>query len=286
MDIWQQLNDEFFSGNLALDSRVPVAGGDISDSFRVENTDGESFFIKVHRQKGLLEAEYNNLLKLDTGELACPQALGFVSVSECSALILPFLELRAQGDEALLGQQLALMHGQQSSDGRYGLDYDNYIGASIQVNCKSESWAEFWWQSRLLPQLRMAKSAGLQMDKWQGVKSANDKILASHQPPASLLHGDLWGGNKAYLQDGTPIVFDPATYYGDRETDIAFTRLFGGFNDAFYRAYQQQWPLPAGWQVRQSLYNLYHLLNHLNLFGTGYLNSVRTAIDEVMELGR
>ncbi|WP_020208597.1 fructosamine kinase family protein [Gilvimarinus chinensis] len=274
MDIWQRVNDDIFLGALDLNTLIPVAGGDICSSFKVQSTVGESFFIKTHSNPGVLETEFQNLGHLAKVKLASPEAIGVCSVENCAALVLPFLSMTAHGDETLLGQQLALMHRHVSSDGRYGLAYNNYIGANKQVNTLHERWADFWWQCRLLPQLRLAESKGVPEKVWHDLESACTNLLSTHQPQASLLHGDLWSGNKAYQQDATPVVFDPATYYGDRETDIAFTRVFGGFSKDFYQAYQKEWSLPEGWQQRQHLYNLYHLLNHLNLFGEAYLSEV------------
>lgn len=284
MDIWQRVNDEIFFGALDIKTRILVAGGDICSSFKVQSASGESFFIKTHSTPGVLEAEFQNLGHLAKAELASPEASGLCSVENCTALVLPFLSMTEHGDEALLGQQLALMHRHVSSDGRYGLEYDNYIGANKQINTLHESWADFWWQCRLLPQLRLAESKGISHKVWHNLENACTNLLSTHRPQASLLHGDLWSGNKAYQQDATPVVFDPATYYGDRETDIAFTRVFGGFSEGFYRAYQQAWPLLDGWQPRQELYNLYHLLNHLNLFGGGYLPEVHAAVKRLEEL--
>ncbi|HEY9201212.1 MAG TPA: fructosamine kinase family protein, partial [Gammaproteobacteria bacterium] len=107
-------------------------------------------------------------------------------------------------------------------------------------------------------------------------------LFSDYQPQPSMLHGDLWGGNAAALADGTPVIFDPAFYYGDRETDIAMTTLFGGFSPAFYDAYNESWPLDAGYPSRKHLYNLYHLLNHLNLFGSGYLGQAIASAERVL----
>src|SRR5690606_35301987 len=152
------------------------------------------------------------------------------------------------------------------------------IGYTAQQNTPDDCWADFWVKCRLVPQLELAQKQGYEFAKNE-IISAVVELLKGHQPLPSLLHGDLWGGNKGFLADGTPVVFDPACYYGDRETDIAFTGLFGGFSAEFYAAYMNEWPLPAGFNSRQGVYNLYHLLNHLNLFGSGYLGSCRREIE-------
>jgi len=156
---------------------------------------------------------------------------------------------------------------------RFGWPRDNYIGATPQENAPCAGWAEFWRHRRLEPQLALANRNGYRVEAppvW--------RLLEGHEPVASLLHGDLWSGNAGFLADGAPVVFDPAVYYGDREADLAMTELFGGFAEEFYAAYSEAWPLDEGYKLRKQLYNLYHLLNHLNLFGGGYLGQVRATL--------
>lgn len=189
-----------------------------------------------------------------------------------------YLPLQGAGDEYLLGQAVARMHELTAADGLYGFDGDNFIGHSLQRNSKSSDWAGFWWSERLKPQLLMAQKAGFTPVGLSQLRHCCLQLLSGHQPQPSLLHGDLWAGNKAFLPSGEPVLFDPATYYGDRETDLAFTHIFGGFGADFYRGYAEQWALPAGAQQRQPLYNLYHMLNHYNLFGAGYASSVESLL--------
>lgn len=159
---------------------------------------------------------------------------------------------------------LAAVHGTTSE--RFGWASDNWIGLAPQENGWSDDWADFFLEKRLKPQ---AAKCGL-----SGHLPDVRRILEGHRPEASLLHGDLWSGNAGFTPDG-PVIFDPAVYYGDREADLAMTELFGGFPAQFYSAYG---PLPDGYQVRKHLYNLYHLLNHLNLFGTGYRAQVEATL--------
>ncbi len=179
-----------------------------------------------------------------------------------------FLELKSRGDFAALGRMLATIHRTQG--GRFGWARDNYIGSTPQLNGAYENWAEFWRARRLEPQLALAKRNGYDLDA-----DNVTQLLEGHTPAPSLLHGDLWSGNGGFLAGGAPVLFDPAVYYGDREADLAMTELFGGFPREFYSAYG---PLPAGYQQRKHLYNLYHLLNHLNLFGGGYLGQVNATL--------
>jgi fructosamine-3-kinase len=170
----------------------------------------------------------------------------------------------------------------------HGWNRDNYIGTSPQINTQHENWHVFWRDCRLKPQLESARIKGYStlFETGNRLLEVVGQLLDGHQPEDSLLHGDLWSGNAAFTPDGQPVIFDPASYYGDRETDIAMTELFGGFGPAFYSAYRTHAPLAAGYRIRHDLYNLYHLLNHLNLFGSAYLsrseNLIGMLISEVV----
>ena len=176
-----------------------------------------------------------------------------------------YLDLKRSGDWTVLAGMLAALH--RVTGPRFGWHRDNYIGPSPQQNGWSGSWAEFWRERRLRPQF---ERAGLQCEFFE-------TLLQDHHPQPSLLHGDLWAGNAGFTAEG-PVFFDPAVYYGDREADLAMTELFGGFPPEFYAAYKEKYPLDAGYEIRKHLYNLYHLLNHLNLFGSGYLGQVRETL--------
>ena len=164
---------------------------------------------------------------------------------------------------------LARMH--RITGPRHGWHRDNYIGTMPQKNAWSDDWISFYRDCRLRPQLERANIDA------EFLLAGMGSLLANHRPEPSLLHGDLWNGNAGFTADG-PVIFDPAVYYGDRETDMAMTELFGGFPAAFYSSYAALFPLAPGYEVRKHLYNLYHLLNHLNLFGTGYLLQVNVAL--------
>ena len=155
---------------------------------------------------------------------------------------------------------------------RFGWSRDNYIGSTPQANGWCDDWAEFWRERRLRPQLELAARKGFNLGRIDPVP-----VLQNHKPQPALLHGDLWSGNAGFTADG-PVVLDPAVYYGDREADLAMTELFGGFPREFYDAYNKAWPLESGYPRRKHLYNLYHLLNHLNLFGGGYLAQVKATL--------
>jgi fructosamine-3-kinase len=173
---------------------------------------------------------------------------------------------------------------------RFGWVQDNTIGSTPQINTPEEDWIVFWREHRLRFQLHLATRhghGGRLRERGERLLDEFPRLFAEYQPAASLLHGDLWSGNYAYTREGEPVIFDPAVYYGDREADLAMTELFGGFGREFYAAYREAYPLDEGYAVRKTLYNLYHVLNHLNLFGGGYLSQAQGMIDRLLsELGQ
>lgn len=198
-----------------------------------------------------------------------PQVLERGMRSGKAFILLERLDLGRSGDWSALGRMLAALHRQTGP--RFGWARDNYIGLTPQQNGWRDDWAEFWREHRMRPQVELAKKNGL------AVEMPPLALLENHRPQPSLLHGDLWSGNAGFTANG-PVVFDPAVYYGDREADLAMTELFGGFPRAFYEAYNEAFPLDAGYQKRKHVYNLYHLLNHLNIFGSGYLPQVQATL--------
>jgi fructosamine-3-kinase len=184
---------------------------------------------------------------------------------------------------ATLGTQLAQMH--RCTQDQFGWLRDNTIGSTPQHNTQDGDWTQFWREQRLGFQLELAACNGYRGElqrKGAQLMAALDGILDGHRPLPSLLHGDLWSGNYSVDDQGRPVIFDPATYYGDREADLAMTELFGGFGSEFYRAYRQEWPLDDGYPRRRTLYNLYHILNHLNLFGGGYAGQAEQMMDSLL----
>ena len=169
-----------------------------------------------------------------------------------------------------MGAQLAAMHRVTSTEGNFGWHRDNTIGETPQINDWSDDWIEFLTQHRLKYQFELAEQKGHRFSQAQDLLDITPSLFEGYDPQPSLLHGDLWGGNAGFDEKGEPVLFDPAVYFGDRETDLAFTELFGGFGSAFYEGYSSAWPLHGGFGKRKTLYNLYHILNHYNLFGGGY----------------
>ncbi len=177
------------------------------------------------------------------------------------------------------GKELAVLHRYKGN--YYGLDFDNTIGAGVQHNAISARWVDFFRTYRLKPQFCLAQDTGLlPAHIANAIENLINQLSERLQEPEypSFLHGDLWGGNHMYLADGGVALIDPAPYWGDREADIAMTELFGGFSSEFYRGYNDTFPLSAGYKERRNIYNLYHALNHLNIFGTSYLRLVKQCL--------
>lgn len=268
-----------------------VHGGCIAQSYRWES-DGGPLFVKLAdaAQLPMLEAEAAGLQELASAEaIRVPAVLAVGAAGERAFLALEWIDLRAGATqaEAKLGERLAWQH--RLSAPRFGWNRDNTIGSTPQVNEWSRDWVAFLRERRLRYQLDLAAANGYG-DRLQQRGAELLRLLGafftSYRPVPSLLHGDLWGGNWSADPSGEPVVFDPAVYYGDREADIAMTRLFGGFGPAFYTAYQSEWPLDQAAGTRRTLYNLYHVLNHLNLFGGGYAQQAAGMIDRLLaELG-
>ena len=231
-----------------------------------------AFFLKTASDDAMLHAEAEGLELLASADVVrLPRCYGVHATDHHEVLLLEWLDLRPlSGDAAaMLGRKLARQHRMTAP--HHGLANDNFIGAGRQRNTPSSDWLSFFRDCRLLPMLEDLAGESWHEDGLALADSLDD-MLGDHHPEPALLHGDLWTGNAAMLPDGEPVIFDPAVHFGDRECDLAMTKLFGGFPAGFYDAYQSAWPLPDGWREREPLYQLYHLLNHARLFGGGYLD--------------
>jgi len=261
----------------------PVAGGDISAAWRLDGAAG-SVFLKTGPASSyeMFAAEAEGLSELaQANAVRVPAVIAFGEHRDSAFVALEWLSFENIGraSERQLGEQLAALH--RTTKLRYGWHRDNTIGLTPQKNAWSDSWVDFFREQRLGYQLELAAGSGftgaLQTEGARLLKRL-PVFFEHYTPVASLLHGDLWGGNWSSC-DGQPVIFDPAVYYGDRETDLAMTRLFGGFGKTFYDAYESSWPLQPGHRERRDLYQLYHVLNHLNLFGSGYLGRALALIE-------
>jgi fructosamine-3-kinase len=269
------------------DSRRAVSGGSINTTEVLEGS-GKKFFVKLNAAARLdmFEAEAEGLAEIASSRsVRVPQPVCCGTHDDRAYLVLECLDIgRGSGaSDELLGHQLAAMH--RSARDRFGWQRDNTIGSTPQINTEEDDWLTFYREHRLRFQLGLAAENGHGGNLLRRGEQLLEKLpafFAGYQPRPSLLHGDLWGGNHATLSDGTPVIFDPAVYYGDREADLAMTELFGGFGEDFHAAYRAAWPLDSGYRVRRDLYNLYHVLNHLNLFSGGYRAQAGQMIDSLL----
>jgi len=263
----------------------PVSGGSIAGSWQLRSDNDRAFIKTVSAsQNSMLDAERDGLARLaQSGAVRSPSVFGHGTVDDTSWLALEWLDLcQLNGPGfAALGRQLCELHRYRAET--FGLEKDNFIGATTQPNKQTADWTEFLFKYRLGFQLDLlaSRKRGFGQDDTARLQAAWQQRFSDYAPQPSLLHGDLWGGNAAMLTGGQPVLFDPATHYGDRECDLAMADLFGGFDRDFFDAYAAQWPLEPGWQDRRPFYKLYHLLNHANLFGGHYVSASRRLIDEL-----
>ena len=268
-----------------------VSGGDINRAYRLTASDGTRLFMKCNAKANLpfFLAETEGLEAIaSAGAIRTPTVLGAGTDDRYGAfLLLEWIEAapRKQNYWESFGHRLAALHNWDASgligNGMFGFPHDNFIGAGKQINTPSGSWIEFFRDCRLAPMLARADGYLDAADKKnaQYLLDHLDEYLEEPERP-SLLHGDLWCGNFTTGSDGEAWLIDPAAYVGHREADLAMTELFGGFPAVFYEAYKEAHSLQPGYERRRDLYNLYHLLNHLNLFGAAYLDSVRQILRE------
>ena len=262
-----------------------VGGGCINTA--VHLSDGrQDWFVKINdaARLDMFEAEAAGLNAMaDTHTIRVPRALCTGSHVDSAYIVMDYIEPghARGGGQALAGERLAAMH--RHTAGRFGWERDNTIGATHQPNAWRDDWIDFWREQRLGFQLELVGRNGYASLQRRGEKLLDClHVLIDHAPVPSLLHGDLWGGNIHFDQQGEPVIFDPAVYYGDREADLAMTELFGGFGRDFHAAYDAAWPRDDGYRMRKTLYNLYHILNHANLFGGGYASQAEGMIDRLL----
>jgi fructosamine-3-kinase len=270
--------------------RKSIGGGCINQVYQISTDRQDRYFIKLNQPAlaAMFAAEAKGLLEMAaTATITVPTPICWGITEDRSYLVLEYLDLTDRSNPKSwkeMGQNLAAMHRHQiSSTSKFGWHQNNTIGSTPQVNTWETDWMTFFKNHRIDYQLQLALRKGGNFPKATQLLAAIPQILANHHPQPSLVHGDLWGGNAGFTTTGNPVIFDPATYWGDREVDLAMTELFGGFPAAFYQGYESVYPLDAGYAQRKVLYNLYHILNHYNLFGGSYQNQANRTIDSLVE---
>jgi protein-ribulosamine 3-kinase len=264
-----------------------VHGGSINECYRWDSSAG-LIFVKVASadSQTMFAAEAAGLDELrGAGAVRVPRVLSIAANDVNAWLALEWIPFAARSGAggAALGERLALQHRRTAA--AFGWSRDNTIGSNTQLNGCLDDWVEFFRDRRLRYQLDLAANnghTGRLQQRGAALLDRMGQFFAAYRPAPALLHGDLWGGNWAVDEHGGPVVFDPAVYYGDREADLALTRLFGGFGREFYAAYESAWALDPGSGSRTELYNLYHVLNHLNLFGGGYRAQALSMIESLL----
>lgn len=267
------------SGNaFTLESARPVSGGCINQAFVVEGG-GQRYFIKLNSVSAadMFAAEADGLAAIAAaGTFRTPAVIASGTSDDRAFLVLEHLDLRpleSARDGERFAEALAAMHTVEGE--HFGWPRDNYVGNSTQHNTESDNWARFFALQRIAPQLALARSKGYEGELQRLGQRLIDRtpaLFLDYRPRPSLLHGDLWHGNAAMTADGQAALFDPAVHHGDRESDLAMSELFGGFPASFYATYRRALPLDHEYETRKHLYALYHVMNHLNIFGRGYLS--------------
>lgn len=272
-DITQQIRQ--FDSNFNIQAIRTIGGGCINEAYQIQS-ESTDYFVKLNKASFLssFEAEAAGLAEIQkTHTIRVPEPKCYGCDAGNTWLVLEYISLKQATKKSYqtLAENLAAMHHHTTE--RFGWFRDNVIGATPQKNHYALNWVDFWRDQRLGYQLQLARQKGYGgklQSLGENLLASLDLFFTNYVLAPTLLHGDLWGGNCAFDQSGQPLVFDPAIYYGDRETDLAMTELFGGFSSEFYATYQEIYPLDSGYSTRKTLYNLYHILNHLNLFGEGY----------------
>ncbi len=274
----------------AIARAIPVSGGCINQAYcLVSDNQPQKFFVKLNQASELemFEVEVLALQQIyNTSTIRVPQPLVWGIVDKSAFLVLEWLEMGSAPNWQALAENLAKMHRVESSQG-FGWQQNNRIGSTLQLNSWREDWLEFFGKQRLGYQLKLAQAKGFPGNLSDRLLENLPRFFENYQPKPALVHGDLWSGNIGFTSGSNssqPAIFDPALYFGDREVDIAITELFGGFAPAFYQAYQLAFPLDPGFQRRKQLYNLYHILNHFNLFGGSYGDQAQTIINQLLSL--
>ena len=265
------------SKNSSIEKIIPIKGGCINEAWCIHLQDDKKVFAKSNHVNNFnmfkFERECLSVLRkfADKSYICVPKLIDLKSFQNISVMFLEWINLE-QSKQDLLGKGLALLHkvSSESSPKKFGWENEGYIGSNTQLRGWNSNWGEFFVNYRLRPQLIQAKSWGVKVDDYEDILIYLSSYLNDHQPRISIVHGDLWSGNCGITKNGLGSLYDPASYWADREVDISMTKLFGGFSKEFYQGYEEIWPLNKFSNSRTDIYNLYHLLNHANIFGGCY----------------
>ena len=265
------------SNNSLIEKIIPVRGGCIHKAWCIHFQNGKRVFAKSNHIDNInmfkFESECLSVLKKFANEsyICVPKTLDLISYQNLSIIFLEWIDFK-QCQQNHLGKGLALLHKSSSEwcQKKFGWEEEGFIGSSNQTRGWDSNWGEFFVNYRLRPQLIQAEVWGVRVDEYEDVLIYLSSYLNNHHPRTSIVHGDLWSGNCGSTKNGLGSLYDPASYWADREVDISMTKLFGGFNREFYKGYEEIWPLDKFSKDRTNIYNLYHLLNHANIFGGSY----------------
>ena len=274
------LSSNKVSKNSLINKVIPVGGGCIHKAWCVQFENGKKVFAKSNNIDNInmfkFERECLLVLKKFSNEsyICIPQPLDLIIYQNISILVLEWFDIK-QTQQNLLGKGLALLHKSSSEENNknFGWKEEGFIGSNIQIRGSDSNWGDFFVNYRLRPQLKKAAKWGIKTEDYEDTLIYLSWYLNNHNPCISLVHGDLWSGNCGSNENGLGILYDPACYWGDREVDISMTKLFGGFSSEFYKGYEEIWPLKNFSEDRINIYNLYHLLNHANIFSGSYEQS-------------
>ncbi|NMP32442.1 fructosamine kinase family protein [Thalassotalea sp. M1531] len=285
--MWQTIANaisEVTGQEFVIRDKHAITGGDINLAYKITNG-SHSYFVKINQKQTLdnFEQEAYSLKQLSNLiDIKCPLPLVSGTSIDKSFLVIEYLNFNNGTPQHWFqfGQQLAQMH-QKVTHGEYGWQEDNYIGQNLQPNPWQKNWSMFFAEQRIGWQLQLLEEKSIKLGNINHICQHCHDLLVSHHPRPSLLHGDLWQGNVSF-SNNTGVIFDPACYYGDRETDIAMTELFGQFPSDFYQGYQTTFPLQKNYEQRKPLYNFYHVLNHANMFGGVYIDQAKASLHRIL----
>ena len=266
-----------------------VHGGDIHNAWRIEFSNKKLFLKKNIRNKKFLEFEkycLQNLRKyINQENLVIPEVIAYKNIKNIEILLIEWIDMH-NFDQKKLGKGLGELHlkSAESNPKMFGFPVEGFIGTTDQKKGLEDNWIDCFLNLRIIPQLLILKSKTLDKEIINKVKEKIKSELLNHKPINALVHGDLWSGNAGMDKNGKGVIFDPASWWADNEVDIAMTKLFGGFRKEFYEEYHRIFPIKNGFEKRIIIYNFYHILNHANMFGGGYLNQVEDYVKAILNM--